>query len=101
DGANDGRFPLGPPLSGSRFSGVSRAIPRRRARPRKTAKRSPITRPNGNEMEMENPGMTDPRASILGRFEQLIADSEAHRSTQEAMREGGGVASQGEKRAGG
>lgn len=37
----------------SRISGISRAIPRRREGPRKTAECPAMTRPNGNEMEME------------------------------------------------
>ena len=49
------RIPLGPPTKDSWFSGVSRAIPRRRGRPRKTAEWPAMTPSNGNEVEMRLP----------------------------------------------
>jgi hypothetical protein len=50
------RSPLGPPLRESGFSGSSRAIPRRRSRPRKTTECLAMTPSNGNDMEMIAPG---------------------------------------------
>jgi hypothetical protein len=47
-----GHRPLNQGFPESRFSGVSRAIPRQRGRPRKTTECPAMTRPNENEMGM-------------------------------------------------